>query len=54
MATLAGGMQLVAPKVEGINFYKERDVSQAVSAYLKLLEEYLLLHWLLISEGQRN
>ena len=40
-----------------LNFCKERDVSQAeatIRAHLKRSEEYLLLHWSLTHEGQRN
>src|SRR5215470_13948095 len=40
-----------------LNFCKERDVSQAeatIRAHLKRSEEYLLLHWSLTNEGQRN
>ena len=40
-----------------LHFCKERDVSQAeatIRAHLKRSEEYLLLHWSLTHEGQRN
>jgi DNA-binding GntR family transcriptional regulator len=40
-----------------LKFCKQRDVSQAVAtirAHLKRSEEYLLLHWSLIHQGQRN
>src|SRR6266516_3603118 len=40
-----------------LNYCKERDVSQAeatIRAHLKRSEEYLLLHWTLTHEGQRN
>ena len=40
-----------------LNFCKERDVPQAeatIRAHLKRSEEYLLLHWSLTHEGQRN
>ena len=40
-----------------LNFCKERDISQAeatIRTHLKRSEEYLLLHWSLTHEGQRN